>query len=215
MGGEVMRKWHEYSPPLWNTTTHSRKSDNPKLPLKKKNTKWPINVLMVFSSLGLAILILGIMPDTDSIMRASGTTNTVEFQVNKPPKIKDETDQTNGHTLLQGQGRDGIVSNDEDAQGDINSTKMDKNDNAQSNVQKLSKLQEPVHRVSYNIENTGEKDKQQKSWYRVRKDWNDPKPQIGAFKNLKLAKLESEKSANYKVYDSAGNIVYDPKAKLP
>ena len=50
-------------------------------------------------------------------------------------------------------------------------------------------------------------------YYRVRIDWNKPSSQIGAYKNLEYAKDAADKHVGYgeyKVYDSKGNVVYNP-----
>ena len=49
--------------------------------------------------------------------------------------------------------------------------------------------------------------------YRVRKSANDAATQIGAWKNLASAKTQANKNAakGYKVYDSNGKLVYEPK----
>ena len=49
--------------------------------------------------------------------------------------------------------------------------------------------------------------------YRVRKSANDAATQIGAWKNLASAKDQANKNAakGYKVYDSNGKLVYEPK----
>lgn len=48
--------------------------------------------------------------------------------------------------------------------------------------------------------------------YRVRKDWNDSKSQIGAYKELKNAKTQVDKNLGYKVFDSSGKCVYPVEA---
>lgn len=45
--------------------------------------------------------------------------------------------------------------------------------------------------------------------YRVRKNWNDTKSQLGAFKSLESAKAICKEG--YKVFNSKGEIVYTPK----
>lgn len=45
--------------------------------------------------------------------------------------------------------------------------------------------------------------------YRVRKDWNDAKSQLGAFKSLESAKSVCKEG--YKVFNSKGEIVFAPK----
>lgn len=45
--------------------------------------------------------------------------------------------------------------------------------------------------------------------YRVRKSWNDPKSQIGAYKVLDNAKEVVNKNPEYKVFDEKGNVVYE------
>lgn len=47
--------------------------------------------------------------------------------------------------------------------------------------------------------------------YRVRKSWDDAKSQIGAFANLEGAKKVCKNG--YKVFDSNGKVVYEPKAE--
>lgn len=44
-------------------------------------------------------------------------------------------------------------------------------------------------------------------WYRVRKSWDNPNSQIGAFKSLDSAKRLAEKNAGYHVYDDNGNEI--------
>jgi len=46
----------------------------------------------------------------------------------------------------------------------------------------------------------------EKKWYRIRKSWDDPSSQIGAYLNLEGAK--SECPEGYKVFDWEGNVVY-------
>ena len=51
-----------------------------------------------------------------------------------------------------------------------------------------------------------------KELYRVRKSWKDSASQIGAYSNLDNAKKTCEKAgAEYKVFDSKGNIIYQIK----
>ena len=47
--------------------------------------------------------------------------------------------------------------------------------------------------------------------YRVRKTWNDPASQIGAFRNLAGAKSLADANPGYKVFDSSGTVVYENK----
>ena len=51
--------------------------------------------------------------------------------------------------------------------------------------------------------------------YRVRKSWNDSKSQKGAFKILDNAKKCADESAGYRVFDSDGNVVYEPSMTAP
>ena len=51
--------------------------------------------------------------------------------------------------------------------------------------------------------------------YRVRKSWNDSKSQKGAFKNLDNAKRCADENAGYRVFDSDGNVVYEPSMTAP
>ena len=46
----------------------------------------------------------------------------------------------------------------------------------------------------------------QEDWYRIRKSWSDATSQVGAYKNIELAKKNCP--VGYNVYDNAGNIVY-------
>lgn len=48
--------------------------------------------------------------------------------------------------------------------------------------------------------------------YRVRKSWNNPKSQIGAFRNLNNAKKLVDNNRSYKVYNSKGVQVYPKKS---
>ena len=51
-----------------------------------------------------------------------------------------------------------------------------------------------------------------KETYRIRKDWSDPKSQIGAYINFDNAIAACDKAgAEYKIYDSKGEVVYAPK----
>ena len=50
--------------------------------------------------------------------------------------------------------------------------------------------------------------KQTTTLYRVRKSWNDPKTQVGAFKDLDNAKKECDKHPGYSVYDTNGKTIY-------
>lgn len=47
--------------------------------------------------------------------------------------------------------------------------------------------------------------------YRVRKSWDNPKSQIGAFANLETAKIISDKNNGFNVYDESGRLVYPIK----
>lgn len=47
--------------------------------------------------------------------------------------------------------------------------------------------------------------------YRVRTAWSAHKSQIGAFSNLKSAKELADFNRGYKVYDSTGKMIYQPK----
>lgn len=49
--------------------------------------------------------------------------------------------------------------------------------------------------------------------YRVRKAWNDAKTQLGAFRDLDNAKDMADKNPGYKVYNSAGLVVYPVEEK--
>ncbi len=46
--------------------------------------------------------------------------------------------------------------------------------------------------------------------YRVRKSWDDASSQIGAYEILLNAKKQADENPGYKVFDSSGNIIYDP-----
>lgn len=48
--------------------------------------------------------------------------------------------------------------------------------------------------------------------YRVRKEWNDSKSQLGAFATLENAKTvaDEKKAEGYKVFDESGNVIYEP-----
>lgn len=51
--------------------------------------------------------------------------------------------------------------------------------------------------------------------YRVRKAWDDPKSQIGAYKVLSNAKAMADKNKGYNVYDSTGRLVYPIPTQKP
>lgn len=53
---------------------------------------------------------------------------------------------------------------------------------------------------------------QKQELYRVRKSWDDAKSQIGAFANLEGAKKVCKNG--YKVFDSNGKVVYEPKVEI-
>ena len=50
--------------------------------------------------------------------------------------------------------------------------------------------------------------------YRVRKSWEDAKSQIGAYKVLANAIKKADANEGYKVFDSKGNCVYEPKTEI-
>ena len=52
-------------------------------------------------------------------------------------------------------------------------------------------------------------------WYRVRKNWADSKSQKGAYKILDNAKKCADQNPGYKVFDSDGKVVYEPKEAEP
>ena len=52
-----------------------------------------------------------------------------------------------------------------------------------------------------------------KEMYRVRKTWGNAGTQLGAFSVLSNAKKLADKNEGYKVYNSAGKVVYDPAKK--
>ena len=52
-------------------------------------------------------------------------------------------------------------------------------------------------------------------WYRVRKNWADSKSQKGAYKILDNAKKCADQNPGYKVFDSDGKVVYEPKEVEP
>lgn len=54
-------------------------------------------------------------------------------------------------------------------------------------------------------------DKENKIMYRVRKNWNDAKSQIGAYNDLNNAKQLADKNAGYFVFDEKGSVVYPKK----
>lgn len=51
--------------------------------------------------------------------------------------------------------------------------------------------------------------------YRVRKSWNDPKSQIGAYAVLANAKVVCDSNPGYFVFDEAGKVVYPAPAEPP
>lgn len=51
--------------------------------------------------------------------------------------------------------------------------------------------------------------------YRVRKSWNEPKTQIGAYSSLDNAKKECDKHPGYSVYGENGKVIYTAKAPTP
>ena len=50
--------------------------------------------------------------------------------------------------------------------------------------------------------------------YRVRKSWDDAKSQLGAYSVLANAKNKADVNSGYKVFDSKGKCVYEPKDKI-
>ena len=52
----------------------------------------------------------------------------------------------------------------------------------------------------------------QRTIYRVRKYWSDPKSQIGAYTNLESAKSLANQNSGYKVFNEEGGILYDPSS---
>ncbi|MCA1800724.1 MAG: N-acetylmuramoyl-L-alanine amidase, partial [Actinobacteria bacterium] len=47
--------------------------------------------------------------------------------------------------------------------------------------------------------------------FRVRKLWSDPDSQIGAYSDAEGAKVVADANITYNVYDSNGNVVYNPR----
>lgn len=54
-----------------------------------------------------------------------------------------------------------------------------------------------------------------KKVYRVRKLWVDDKSQLGAYINLENAKAQCDENPGYKVFDSAGRVVYPEEVRDP
>lgn len=48
-------------------------------------------------------------------------------------------------------------------------------------------------------------------WYKVRKGWNTPDSQVGAYHNLNLAKACADNNPGFTVYDEKGNALYTSK----
>lgn len=53
-----------------------------------------------------------------------------------------------------------------------------------------------------------------KELYRVRKSWADTKSQLGAYSILENAKKKADQNVGYKVFDSKGVCVYEPKDRI-
>lgn len=52
-------------------------------------------------------------------------------------------------------------------------------------------------------------------WYRVRETWADSKTRKGVYKILDNAEKCADQNPGYKVFDTEGNVVYEPKAAVP
>lgn len=66
---------------------------------------------------------------------------------------------------------------------------------------------------SSSTSNSGSQTTTTSEMYRVRKSWSDAKSQIGAYRNLDNAKKACKEG--YKVFNSAGEVVYSPAASTP
>ena len=80
-------------------------------------------------------------------------------------------------------------------------------------VEKLISIVEKWNLTQYDVKESGSTT--EVKWYRVRKSWEDSKSQKGAFKILDNAKKCADDNPGYKVFDSEGNVVYEPNASVP
>lgn len=80
-------------------------------------------------------------------------------------------------------------------------------------VEKLCSIIEKWNLTQYDAKDSGGGEVIR--WYRVRKSWTDSKSQKGAYKVLANAKKCADQNPGYKVFDTDGNVVYEPKAAEP
>ena len=79
-------------------------------------------------------------------------------------------------------------------------------------VEKLCSIIEKWKLTQYDVKDSGG---EAVRWYRVRMTWADSKTQKGAYKVLANAKKCADQNPGYKVFDTDGNVVYEPKAAEP
>ena len=78
----------------------------------------------------------------------------------------------------------------------------------------MDNVREDVAKLMGKITVTNKKEEAPKELYRVRKDWENEKSQIGAYSDLNNAKKECDKAGKgYEVYNSQGVAIY-PKAAI-
>lgn len=81
-----------------------------------------------------------------------------------------------------------------------------------NNLDKLAKAEAKVLADHFGVVVEEKKEESTNEWYRVRKNWNDPNSQVGAFRILEYAKKACPDG--YKVFDSGGNVVFDPAGNV-
>ncbi len=80
-------------------------------------------------------------------------------------------------------------------------------------VEKLCSIIEKWKLTEYDVKDSGGGEVIR--WFRVRKNWADAKSQKGAYKILDNAKKCADKNPGYKVFDTDGKVVYEPRVAGP
>ncbi len=80
-------------------------------------------------------------------------------------------------------------------------------------VEKLWSIIERWNLTQYDVKDSGGGEVIR--WFRVRKNWTDTKSQKGAYKILDNAKKCADKNPGYKVFDTDGKVVYEPRVAEP
>lgn len=205
-------------PPPWNNISGKHNSES-EVPSIKTPTKVPFINYTLFAGIGLAIALSSIISSTYAVMKTEVTTNTIRLRAaDNFTKQVSPNEQVNSGEVPLGVNKNGDVQKSSGSSDDTGTDLVQEQVKVQGVPDQIGKAESKASGVmgSEQVKSGVQKEirvlpRQQTTdnWYRVRKEWNDSKSQIGAFKDLDLAKAVAAKKAGYKVFDFAGNTVYD------